>query len=250
MLIWSCGPNRSDLCLVQTFTPDPFAECLEEMGSLIERFGINICQPSVPVALKAIAQQIGDRDSGVRSAALNALVAAYCITGEQIWKLIGSLSDKDRSMLEERIKRAGRQPAPPPADVPEMRPRTMSSSRGNRESSAPRRAYDTAPMERQPPMSSARARAHAMLSELGDLSPEKPPNMPPLIQLESEIDDLFKPIEMPALNPDTASAITMVVTAISSSDLLISCRALAEVDTVLRGMCNLIMNFVPSSFSN
>ncbi|TPP66565.1 Cytoskeleton-associated protein [Fasciola gigantica] len=167
------------------------------MGSLIHHFGVTVCQPTVPVALKSIAQQIGDRDSGVRSAALNALVSAYAIVGEQLWKLIGSLSDKDRSMLEERIKRAARQPGPP--EMVEVRSTPMSSSRGNRESSAPRRPHEAAQVDRQPPMSSAQARARAMLSELGDLSPEKAPSMPPLIQLESDIDDLFKPIEIPAL---------------------------------------------------
>ncbi|KER18139.1 hypothetical protein T265_16270, partial [Opisthorchis viverrini] len=59
------------------------------MGSLIERFGVNVCQPSVPVALKTISQQIGDRDSGVRTAALNSLVSAYALVGEQLWKIIG-----------------------------------------------------------------------------------------------------------------------------------------------------------------
>lgn len=70
----------------------------------------------------------------------------------------------------------------------------------NRDSSAPRHPYETGPMDRQPPpVSAARARARAMLDELGDFSPEKAPTMPPLIQLESDIDDLFKPIEMPTL---------------------------------------------------
>ncbi|THD23002.1 Cytoskeleton-associated protein 5 [Fasciola hepatica] len=250
LLVNLYSPNRLFLFVsngLKSKTNKTRQECLEEMGSLIHHFGVTVCQPTVPVALKSIAQQIGDRDSGVRSAALNALVSAYAIVGEQLWKLIGSLSDKDRSMLEERIKRAARQPGPP--EMVEVRSTPMSSARGNRESSAPRRPYEAAQADRQPPMSSAQARARAMLSELGDLSPEKAPSMPPLIQLESDIDDLFKPIEIPALktqsrqpvlnallrtSPDTASAITMVVTAISSSDLLVSCRALAELDTVLR----------------
>lgn len=67
-------------------------ECLEEMGSLLDRFGISVCQPSAPVALKTIAQQIGDRDSGVRSAALNALVSAHVIIGDQLWKILNSVS--------------------------------------------------------------------------------------------------------------------------------------------------------------
>ncbi|CAL8107217.1 unnamed protein product [Calicophoron daubneyi] len=222
-------------------------ECLDEMGSLIDRFGVSVCQPSMPVALKAIAQQIGDRDSGVRSAALNALVNAYAIIGEQLWKVIGNLSDKDRTMLEERIKRAGRLPNSSSGETSEIRPPPVSAGPARREASENRRAIESArySAERITP---AQARARALLSELGDLSPEKAPNMPNLISLDAEVKDLFKPFEIPALkthartpvltallrtSPDTASAITMVVTAISSNDLLISCHALAELDTVL-----------------
>ncbi|CAH8452669.1 unnamed protein product [Schistosoma rodhaini] len=225
-------------------------ECLDEMGSLIDRFGLNVCQPSIPIAIKLIAQQIGDRDSGVRSAALNALLSAYSVIGEQIWKVIGDIPEKERSMLEERIKRAGQAPI---NTVDNFEPKTPSvrSSTARRDPSDSRNPLEPVPNEfrRQQPVSAAHARARAMLNELGDLSPEKAPSMPPLIQLDADINDLFQPVEIPALkthvrqpvlnallrtSPDTASAITMVVTAISSNDLLISCHALAEIDTVLR----------------
>ncbi|RTG83913.1 cytoskeleton-associated protein 5, partial [Schistosoma bovis] len=225
-------------------------ECLDEMGSLIDRFGLNVCQPSIPVAIKLIAQQIGDRDSGVRSAALNALLSAYAVIGEQIWKVIGDIPEKERSMLEERIKRAGQIPI---NTVDNFEPKTPSvrPSTARRDPSDSRNPLEPVPNEfrRQQPVSAAHARARAMLNELGDLSPEKAPCMPPLIQLDADINDLFQPVEIPALkahvrqpvlnallrtSPDTASAITMVVTAISSNDLLISCHALAEIDTVLR----------------
>ncbi|VEL20448.1 unnamed protein product [Protopolystoma xenopodis] len=70
-------------------------ECLEEMGSLIGRFGISVCQPTPQVALKQMATQIADRDSGVRTSALNSLVSAYAILGEKIWKLIGEVDLTD-----------------------------------------------------------------------------------------------------------------------------------------------------------
>ncbi|CAH8452216.1 unnamed protein product [Heterobilharzia americana] len=235
-------------------------ECLDEMGSLIDRFGLNVCQPTVPVALKLIAQQIGDRDSGVRSAALNALLSAYAIIGEQIWKIIGDIPEKDRSMLEERIKRVGHISATTDnfePKVPVARP-----NNARREPSESRRLPEPVPNEyrRQQPVSAAYARARAMLNELGDLSPEKAPSMPPLIQLDDQISDLFQPIEMPVVktnvrqpvlnallrtSPDTASAITMVVTAISSNNLVVSCHALAEIDTVLKDeKWYLLMNHV------
>ena len=68
------------------------AECLEEMGCLIEQYGVNICQPSPAQALKAIAGQIGDRDNGVRNAALNTVVTAYMLLGDNIYKFIGHVS--------------------------------------------------------------------------------------------------------------------------------------------------------------
>ena len=60
-----------------------FVECLEELGSLIQVYGMNVCQPTPPKALAAIAAQIGDRDNGVRNAALNAVVEAYFLIGEK-----------------------------------------------------------------------------------------------------------------------------------------------------------------------
>lgn len=81
-------------------------ECLDELGYLIETYGMGACQPSAQIALKEIARHIADRDNSVRSAALNCVVQAYFIVDEKVYKLIGQLSDKDLSMLDERIKRA------------------------------------------------------------------------------------------------------------------------------------------------
>lgn len=81
-------------------------ECLDELGSLIEIYGMSACHPTPPVALKEIAKHISDRDNSVRSAALNCVVQAYFLTGEKVYKMIGNLNEKDLSMLDERIKRA------------------------------------------------------------------------------------------------------------------------------------------------
>lgn len=84
------------------------AECLEELGSMIEMFGLNVCQPSPSAALKEIARQISDRDNSVRNASLNCFVQAYFIEGDKVYKYVGQLSDKDMSLLEERIKRSAK----------------------------------------------------------------------------------------------------------------------------------------------
>ena len=67
-------------------------ECLEEIGSLIDIYGINVCQPSPAQAMKVVAQQIGDRDNSVRSAALNTVVIGHGILGETIYKYLGNVS--------------------------------------------------------------------------------------------------------------------------------------------------------------
>lgn len=85
-------------------------ECLDELGYLIELHGLQVCQPSPQVALKEMARHISDRDNAVRNAALNAVVQAYFLAGEKIYKLIGNLTDKDLSMLDERIKRSKPKP--------------------------------------------------------------------------------------------------------------------------------------------
>jgi len=84
------------------------ATCLDELGCLISNSGLGVCQPSVSLSLKEIGKQIGDKDSSVRNAALNCVVIAHQIDGEKVFKYIGSLPDKDMSMLEERIKRAAK----------------------------------------------------------------------------------------------------------------------------------------------
>lgn len=93
-------------------------ECLDELGYLISTYGITAIHPSPAVALKDIARQISDRDNSVRNAALNTIVQAYFLIGEKVYKLIGQISEKDLSMLDERIKRAKKNPPPAPAVNP------------------------------------------------------------------------------------------------------------------------------------
>lgn len=77
-------------------------ECLDELGSLMQRNGLTICSPTKSLPL--IAMHIADRDAGVRNAAMNTLVIAHLIAGD-VFKYL-KLDEKERSMLEERIKRS------------------------------------------------------------------------------------------------------------------------------------------------
>ncbi len=73
---------------------------------MIEAIGLNSFNPAVTI--KEIAKQISDRDNGVRSAALNTITIAYQIVGDQVYKYIGKLPEKEMSYLEERIKRSAK----------------------------------------------------------------------------------------------------------------------------------------------
>ena len=84
------------------------AECLEELGQMIEGLGLAPFNPAV--TLKEIAKQIGDRDNSVRNAALNTVTVAHQIAGEQVYKYIGKINEKELSMLDERIKRSAKLP--------------------------------------------------------------------------------------------------------------------------------------------
>lgn len=53
---------------------------------------MNVCQPTAGKALKEIAIHIGDRDNAVRNAALNTIVTVYNVHGDQVFKLIGTVS--------------------------------------------------------------------------------------------------------------------------------------------------------------
>ena len=69
-----------------------YIECLEQLGSLIESYGVIVCQPNPSAALKEVARQISDRDNSVRNAALNCVVQAYFIEGDKVYKMIGQVS--------------------------------------------------------------------------------------------------------------------------------------------------------------
>lgn len=56
-------------------------------------------------ALKIIGASLSDRDSSVRNSVLNTLVEVYKLVGDQVWSMVGDLPPKEKSMMEERLKR-------------------------------------------------------------------------------------------------------------------------------------------------
>ncbi|KAI8616669.1 armadillo-type protein [Chytriomyces sp. MP71] len=84
-------------------------ECLEELGDLIKKNGMSVCGVQSKT-LPVIAAQISDSDAKVRNAALGTVTNAYMLLGDAVYKLLGRISDKDKSLLEEKVKRL-----PPPS---------------------------------------------------------------------------------------------------------------------------------------
>lgn len=97
------------------------AECADELGSIYQRYGVD--PVSINKALPLIAKLISDRDPTARTAALNAIGSAYSIVGgDAVWKAVGQIPAKERSMLEERLKRT--KPSPGVATATTLRSAT------------------------------------------------------------------------------------------------------------------------------
>lgn len=62
------------------------------------------------ITMRTFGACIAERDAAVRNAALNAIVTVYRGLGcdrDKVFSLIGKLGEKERAMLDERIKRTG-----------------------------------------------------------------------------------------------------------------------------------------------
>ncbi|XP_077317554.1 cytoskeleton-associated protein 5 isoform X2 [Lithobates pipiens] len=235
------------------------AECLEELGCLVESYGMNVCQPTPAKALKEIATQIGDRDTSVRNAALNTIVAVYNVHGEQIFKLIGNLSEKDMSMLEERIKRAGKKTVAAPAKPVEEKPQRVQSANASLSRKAPpedmssklKIMYRTYRIQArnmgghsEPAHNTVPREFQLDLDEIENDNGTVRCEMPALVQ--HKLDEIFEPVLLPepkirAVSPhfddmhsNTASTINFVISQVASGDINTSIQALAQIDEVLR----------------
>ncbi|KAI9566458.1 armadillo-type protein [Boletus coccyginus] len=92
---------------------------LDELANLLKRNGMGACnQPSK--AFPTVGSMIADKDSAVRKSALSVLSEAYVLAGEKVWTLVGPLSPKDKTQLEERLRRVAgpSSPAKPEQQTP------------------------------------------------------------------------------------------------------------------------------------
>ncbi|XP_058500343.1 cytoskeleton-associated protein 5 isoform X2 [Solea solea] len=231
------------------------AECLEELGCLIEGYGMNVCQPTPAKSLKEIAVHIGDRDTSVRNAALNTVVAVYNACGEQVYKLIGNLSEKDMSMLEERIKRSAKktQAAPAKQNTTERfqkeHPTNPNATFLRKSAQEDPNKLNQAGQNSQHSDSSHPSIPKRFQLDLDTIESDMGPEckMPELI--EFNLDELLEPVPIPErlirrmqsgpahfdqLHYSTSSTINLVISQVASGDINTSIQALAQIDEVLR----------------
>ncbi|XP_023566345.1 cytoskeleton-associated protein 5 [Octodon degus] len=228
------------------------AECLEELGCLVESYGMNVCQPTPGKALKEIAIHIGDRDNAVRNAALNTIVTVYNVHGDQVFKLIGNLSEKDMSMLEERIKRSAKRPSAAPMKQVEEKPQRTQNTTSNANMLRKGPAEDMSSKLNQARGMSGHPEATQMVRREFQLDLDEIENdngtvrceMPELVQ--HKLDDIFEPVLIPepkirAVSPhfddmhsNTASTINFIISQVASGDINTSIQALTQIDEVLR----------------
>ncbi|KXN82086.1 Cytoskeleton-associated protein 5 [Leucoagaricus sp. SymC.cos] len=76
---------------------------LDELANILRKSGMSACEPSK--AFPLIASTLSDKDPQVRKSTLNVLSEAYALVGEKVWSLVGPLSPKDKTQLEERLRR-------------------------------------------------------------------------------------------------------------------------------------------------
>ncbi|KAK6736923.1 hypothetical protein RB195_019549 [Necator americanus] len=163
-----CGPFKMCPTLLEalkTKNARQRAECLQVLELYITRAGLTQLK-SLGIH-KAIAACVSDRDNNVRSAAINGLVACYREEGDQMWRAVGKMGDKERAMVEERIKRSGAAPGsaaprggtgpvrvggkvvvPPGANSAVRRPQSRSASAKRDDSQS--RTRDNSPDDERP----------------------------------------------------------------------------------------------------
>ncbi|CCL99138.1 uncharacterized protein FIBRA_01153 [Fibroporia radiculosa] len=88
---------------------------LDELVGLLKRFGIGSCEPAK--AFPMVAAMISDKDPQVRKSALGVLSEGYILVGDSIWSYVGHLSPKDKTQLEERLRRVPGVGSPDKGDV-------------------------------------------------------------------------------------------------------------------------------------
>lgn len=76
------------------------SECIDEISEVVQRNGLQCLNLKL---IPSLGSQISD--NATRQAAINCLSCIYQMMGETIWKHLTKLGDKEKSLLEEKLKR-------------------------------------------------------------------------------------------------------------------------------------------------
>ncbi|KAG8743642.1 Microtubule-associated protein, microtubule dynamics during spindle orientation, partial [Ceratobasidium sp. 428] len=93
---------------------------LDELASILKKSGMRACDPVK--AFPVIAPLISDKDPYVRKSALTVIAEGYVLVGDKIWKYLGQLSGKDKTQVEERLRRTTTLAQPSTPAKPEVAP--------------------------------------------------------------------------------------------------------------------------------
>ncbi|KAK9818850.1 hypothetical protein WJX81_005118, partial [Elliptochloris bilobata] len=87
-------------------------ECAELLGELLAEDGLVAFDRAKEKPFPALAQLVSERDKGIRAAALGTLELLHSAEGSAAaWRAIGSISDQQRSLIEERFRHSEKQAA-------------------------------------------------------------------------------------------------------------------------------------------
>ncbi|XP_023612399.1 cytoskeleton-associated protein 5 isoform X2 [Myotis lucifugus] len=162
------------------------------------------------------------------------------------------LSEKDMSMLEERIKRSAKRPSAAPIKQIEEKPQRTQSISSNANMLRKGPAEDMSSKLNQARSMSGHPEAAQMVRREFQLDLDEIENdngtvqceMPELVQ--HKLDDIFEPVLIPepkirAVSPhfddmhsNTASTINFIISQVASGDINTSIQALTQIDEVLR----------------
>ncbi len=85
-------------------------ECCDAMAAVVETDGVSVLSASKAKPMAAIAATLKERDGTLRTAALGVIEAVWAQEGADcLWRLLGRLENREKDMVEDRLKRSSRQ---------------------------------------------------------------------------------------------------------------------------------------------
>ncbi len=84
-------------------------EVVDVMETLMERHGLDVVERGGSKALAELAKHADARDAATRTAAINCLVFAYKVGGEDVWRHIGRVGGLVKDALEDKFLKASRE---------------------------------------------------------------------------------------------------------------------------------------------